>query len=133
MLWRHSKSFRLAFFVCRGDKTKNHKFGIEIELTGLTRAKAADIIAEYFGAEAYHAGGAYDPYVVRDGQNRKWKVVRDGSIRCTGRNGNSESGEYSVELVSPICVYDDIETIQQLVRNLRLGGAVANSSCGIHC
>ena len=26
-------------------------------------------------------------------------------------------------------MYDDIETIQQLVRNLRAGGAVANSSC----
>ncbi len=39
---------------------------------------------------------------------------------------------YSVEVVSPICVYDDINTIQQIVRKLRSAGAVANSSCGIH-
>lgn len=117
---------------CGGDKTKDQKFGIEIELTGITRAKAAEIIAEYFDTESYHIGGVYDPYTVRDGQNRKWKVVSDASIRCTDGNGNSADREYSVELVSPICVYEDIETIQQLVRNLRVGGAAANSSCGIH-
>lgn len=79
-------------------------------MTRLTRAKAADIVAEYFGTEAYHAGGAYDPYIVSDDQNRKWKIVRDGSIRCADRNGNSLSGECSVEFVSPICVYDDTIT-----------------------
>lgn len=122
----------MLFIFSGGDKTKEQKFGIEIEMTGLTRAKAADIVAEYFGTEAYHVGGAYDPYTVRDDQNRKWKIVRDGSIRCADRNGNSLNSECSVEFVSPICVYDDIKTIQQLVRNLRAGGAVTNSSCGIH-
>ena len=39
---------------------------------------------------------------------------------------------YSVEFVSPICHYEDVETIQELVRKLRLGGAKVNSSCGIH-
>ena len=33
---------------------------------------------------------------------------------------------------SPICRYEDIETIQELVRKLREAGALANSSCGIH-
>jgi len=32
-------------------------------------------------------GGVYDPYVIKDGQNRKWKVVSDASIHCTDRNG----------------------------------------------
>jgi len=122
----------LLFLFSGGGKTKEQKFGIEIELTGLTRAKAADIVAEYFGTEVYHVGGAYDPYIVSDDQNRKWKIARDGSIRCADRNGNSLNSECSVEFVSPICVYDDIKTIQQLVRNLRAGGAVTNSSCGIH-
>lgn len=122
----------MLFYCNRGDKTKDQKFGIEIELTGLTRAKAANIIAEYFGTESYHMGGVYDPYVIKDGQNRKWKVVSDASIRCTDRNGNEANRDHSVEVVSPICVYDDIETIQKIVRNLRTGGAVANSSCGIH-
>jgi hypothetical protein len=37
-----------------------------------------------------------------------------------------------VELVSPICRYEDIETIQEIVRKLRAAGAIANASCGIH-
>lgn len=40
---------------------------------------------------------------------------------------------YSVEFVTPICNYDDIETIQELVRKLRGAGARVNSSCGLHC
>lgn len=42
------------------------------------------------------------------------------------------NGGYSVEVVSPICTYEDIEIIQQIVRNLRKEGAIANDSCGIH-
>jgi hypothetical protein len=29
-------------------------------------------------------------------------------------------------------VYDDIETIQEIIRELRRKGAIANASCGIH-
>ena len=34
--------------------------------------------------------------------------------------------------VSPICTYEDIPTIQELVRQLRHKGAFSNTSCGIH-
>lgn len=37
-----------------------------------------------------------------------------------------------MEFVSPICQYADIETIQELVRKLRAGGAKVNDSCGLH-
>lgn len=37
-----------------------------------------------------------------------------------------------MEVVSPICHYEDIETIQDLVRKLRRAGACVNDSCGIH-
>lgn len=111
--------------IKEGDTTKSQKFGIEIELTGITRCKAAETVAEYFGTNAVHLGGAYDAYSVRDNQNRTWKIVSDASIRCTKGGGRADKS-YSVEFVSPICVYDDIETIQQLVRNLRSIGAVAS-------
>lgn len=35
---------------------KTQKFGIEIELTGITRKKAAGVIAEYFGTENFISG-----------------------------------------------------------------------------
>ena len=102
---------------------RSQNFGIEIEMTGLTRSAAARIIAGYFGTNATHVGGGYDAYTVRDAENRQWKVVSDSSIRCRGRNNRAAGRDYSVEFVSPICRYEDIETIQELVLKLRAGGA----------
>ena len=101
-------------------------------MTGLTRAAAARIIAGHFDTQAPHVGGGYDAYTVRDDRNRQWKVVSDASIRCRNRNNRSASRDYSVEFVSPICQYEDIETVQELVRKLRAGGARVNDSCGLH-
>ena len=95
-------------------------------MTGITRNAAAKIIAKHFGTEASHVGGSYDAYTVGDGSGRRWKVVSDGSIRCQARGERTASRLYSVEVVSPICKYDDIETVQTLIRELRKGGAKVN-------
>ena len=44
----------------------------------------------------------------------------------------STDATYKTEMVSPICTYEDIPTIQELVRQLRHKGAFSNTSCGIH-
>ncbi len=111
---------------------KNQKFGIEIEMTGLTRAMAARVVAKFFETHPWHEGGCYDKYVVTDGTGRKWTLMSDSSIACTHKNGAAASRSYSVEFVSPICTYGDIPVIQQLVRDLRAAGGVCNSSTGIH-
>jgi len=54
---------------------KSQNFGIELEMTGLTRAASAKIIAGHFGTQATHIGGAYDTYTVQDGGDRRWKIV----------------------------------------------------------
>lgn len=101
-------------------------------MTGITRNAAAKIIAGHFGTQATHVGGSYDTYTVPDHEGRRWKVVSDASIRCQARGERTASRLYSVEVVSPICKYEDIETVQELVRQLRHGGARVNDSCGIH-
>ncbi|GAB6157868.1 amidoligase family protein [Desulfotomaculum varum] len=114
---------------------KNQAFGIEIELTGITREKAAEVIAEYFGTSYRYEGGSYNKYTIPDRQGREWKVVKDSSIDAkyrTGRGMVPANSNYQVELVSPKCSYGDIDTIQVLVRKLRAAGAIANKSCGIH-
>ena len=98
---------------------KNTNFGIEIEMTGITRRKAATILANHFGIPC-------DGEMVRDQQGRIWKLEHDGSINTTG------GSDTSVELVSPICNYADIETIQEIIRKLREAKAKVNDSCGIH-
>lgn len=101
-------------------------------MTGITRAAAAQVIAGHFDTSATHVGGMYDAFAVRDGDDRQWKVVSDSSIRRESRRGQSSNASYAVEFVSPICKYEDIETIQELIRKLRSAGAKVNSSCGIH-
>lgn len=101
-------------------------------MTGLTRAAAAQIVAGYFNTTATHVGGGYDTYAVRDDRNRQWKLMSDSSIRCQDRGSRAAGSQYEVEFVSPICQYEDIETIQELVRKLRTGGARVNDSCGLH-
>lgn len=112
---------------------KSQRFGIGIEMTGLTRKRASEIIALHFSSRSVYDGGGYDGYSVKDSQGRKWKVVYDGSIRPQTGLQRAASSEYKVEMVSPICRYEDIEDIQSIVRKLRKDGhAKVNSSCGIH-
>lgn len=103
---------------------KNQTFGVEIELTGLTRKKASEIIANYFGTESFYIGTHYNTYGAKDGKGRIWKAMSDSSIHIEGGQ--------AVEIVTPILRYEDIEDLQEIVRQLRHKGAVANSSCGIH-
>lgn len=114
---------------------RDQRFGIEIEFTGITRKKAAQILADYFGTAYEIVGGVYDKYEVKDDKNRKWKIMSDGSITCEKKlNGRiiTAPQTYSVEFVSPICKYEDIPKIQEMVRSFREKGALVNSSCGIH-
>ncbi len=83
-----------------------------------------------------HVGGNYDKYIARDPLGRVWQVVSDSSIEsCRKINGSLQyvdDRSYQVEMVSPICSYSDIETIQEIVRKLRGKGAVSNESTGVH-
>ena len=103
---------------------KTQTFGIEIEMNRIARPKAAQVLADHFGTQYRHTGGTYDTRLVADGQGRDWKIVSDNSIE-----GPQEE---RTEFVSPICRWEDIETVQELVRKLRAAGAKPHSSCGIH-
>lgn len=111
---------------------KTQKFGIEIELTGITRREATKVIAKFYGTREIYKGGTYLSYDVPTDDGRNFRVMRDASIVPETKNGTHASDEYKTEVVSPICTYEDIEKIQEIVRELRHKGAIANSSCGIH-
>ena len=114
---------------------QGQNFGIEIEMTGITRSRAAEVIAEHFGTTREYEGTYYDAYYARDNERRKWKVMSDASIDCQKKDGSrkvSADRNYSVELVSPICQYKDIETVLEMFRNLREEVAFVNSSFGIN-
>ena len=115
---------------------RTQQFGIEMEMTGITRERAAQVIAGYFGTASSVRGGVYGAYEAIDRQGRVWKAVSDASIVCQKKaasGGRSMAGrEYSCEVVSPILTYGDIADLQEVVRQLRHAGAFVNKSCGIH-
>ena len=108
---------------------KNQTIGIEIEMTGITRERGAQIIANYFGTadSIRHEGGAYDTWSAADTRGRRWKCVYDSSIVAI-------DNYHKCEFVSPILTYDDIADLQNLVRAFRANGAKssAEKDCGIH-
>lgn len=107
-------------------------FGIEIEMTGITREKAAKIIEDEIGGEITRLNDSYDTKEIKGQDERKWKIVSDSSIRKENARGKTTDGDYSVEVVSPILTETDIDLVQRIARKLRAGGAKTNDSCGIH-
>lgn len=113
---------------------KNQKFGVEVEMTGITREKAAKIVAEVLGTTPSHPDNTcYHTRIITDQAARKWKIMRDSSIspRINDRTQNNLD-EYRVEFVTPPLKYEDIELLQNIIRKLRENGAKSDKSCGIH-
>lgn len=112
------------------------QFGLEAEFTGITRQEAAETAAQYLGGTVTAPGDYYDTREVKTPDSRVWKFMYDGSIACQKKDGGqtvSAGSSYSVELASPILLYqEDIEKVQSLARRLRKAGGFANKSCGIH-
>lgn len=113
---------------------KNQLFGVEVEMTGITREKAARLVAGVLGTTPSHPeSNCYHTRTIADQATRKWKIMRDSSIAPIRNDDTSEPlDEYRVEFVTPPLNYSDIELLQNIIRKLRENGAKAHSSCGIH-
>ena len=111
------------------ENMKKQTIGVEVEMNSITRRSAARIAAEFFGTERYqdtsHRNG-YSAWSAWDSQNREWKFQSDSSIHGPG--------DQKCEMVTPILHYEDIETLQELIRRLRKAGAKSDASrgCGVH-
>lgn len=106
-------------------EAKKQTIGVEIEMNGITRSKAAKVAAEFFGTGRHEytaRRNGYETYSAWDAQGREWKFQKDVSIA----GPDSEK----CELVTPILTYADIETLQELVRQLRHAGGVSHAGVG---
>lgn len=113
---------------------KNQLFGVEVEMTGITREKAARLVAGVLGTTPSHPeSNCCHTRTIADQAARKWKIMRDSSITPIRNDDTIEPlDEYRVEFVTPPLNYSDIELLQNIIRKLRENGAKAHSSCGIH-
>ncbi|MCB7325290.1 amidoligase family protein [[Ruminococcus] torques] len=108
---------------------KDQTIGVEVEMNSITRQKAAKVAADFFGTGRFEntAGrNGYSTWSAWDAQGREWKFQKDVSI--------AGPDEQKCELVTPILTYGDIETLQELCRQLRHAGAKSDASrgCGVH-
>ena len=107
---------------------KEQTIGVEVEMNNITRKKASEKIAEFFGTTSYYADREYGYYTwaCKDQQGRVWKFSRDASIEGPD--------DERCEMVTPILKYDDIETLQEIIRILRKNGAKSDATrgCGVH-
>lgn len=105
----------------------NQTFGVEIEMSGISRKHGAKIIAQYFGTSPVHEGGGYDIWYACDQQGRKWKCVYDSSIVASSK-------VTKCEFVTPILTYADMNDLQELIRLFAKARAKSDAAhrCGIH-
>ena len=110
------------------ERMKGQTIGVEIEMNSITREKAAQTVARYFGTMAWYAAReyGYDAWACKDTQGRVWKFQRDSSI--------SGPDDEKCEMVTPILKYEDMVSLQEIVRILRKAGAKSDASrgCGVH-
>lgn len=108
----------------------NYGFGIEIEMTGISRPDACKVAQSVIGGTVTHPGGRYDEWCLIAPDGRKWKFVYDSSIQSPG-----DDSSLKTEFNSPVLTYQaDMETLQNLVRALKRAGAYTGEQygCGIH-
>lgn len=108
---------------------KKQTIGVEVEMNNITRSKAAKVAADFFGTGRFEdtaSRNGYYTWSAWDSEGREWKFQRDSSIA----GPDSEK----CEMVTPILHYSDIETLQELIRQLRHAGAKSDPTrgCGVH-
>ena len=99
---------------------KKQNYGVEVEFTGISRKMAADAVAEIIGTTASRPDHTcYQTRTIQDSQGRKWKVMRDSSINPIRKVGTENMDEYRVEFVTPVLKYEDLDTLQAIIRKFR--------------
>lgn len=111
------------------EEMKKQTIGVEVEMNNIERSRAAKVAATYFGTGRYEntaSRNGYYSWSAWDSQGREWKFQRDVSIA----GPDSEK----CEMVTPILTYEDMDTLQELIRQLRHAGAKSDATrgCGVH-
>lgn len=108
---------------------KKQTIGVEVEMNNITRERASKLAADFFGTGRYENTASRNGYMTWsawDEQGREWKFQKDISI--------AGDDAHKCEMVTPILKYEDMETLQELIRKLRKAGAKSDATrgCGVH-
>lgn len=90
---------------------KDQCFGVEVEMTGLTRRQAAQALANYFGTEPYYVGGGYDKWSVKDPDGKAYLAIFLASEEAAQINGQAINvdGGQTLPWVDRDAYFQDVE------------------------
>lgn len=115
---------------------KEQCFGVEVEMTGITREQAAKALAQYFDKTASHIDGPHDVWEILDKENKVWRL-RDTDNIAAQRNHDggyiqTSDLQYRIELLTPKLEYNELAKLNGCLNALRLSGCHINGTCGLH-
>lgn len=79
---------------------KDQCFGVEVEMTGITREQAAHALADYFGTSPQYLGTATTLGELQTRRERYWKLMSDA---VSGRN--EKHGQDIPQMPEPVTVW----------------------------
>ena len=110
------------------------KYGVEMDMTGITRKAAAEILAEQFQTASDFCLED-NGYHVQDQNQRLWRILPSDYIKAEKYNGEKVVGAnymYQVKLLSPFLYENEFPMLEKALEQLELRGAIANDSTKIN-
>lgn len=106
------------------------KYGIEMDMTGITRKAAAEILAEQFDTKVVFCLSD-NGYNVPDQNQRLWRILPSDSIKAERYNGEKVVGAnymYQVKLLSPFLYENEFPMLEKALEQMELQGTIVNDS-----
>ena len=110
------------------------KYGIEMDMTGITRKAVAEILAEQFDTKVVFCLSD-NGYNVPDQNQRLWRILPSDSIKAEKYNGEKVVGAnymYQVKLLSPFLYENEFPMLEKALEQMELRGAIVNDSTKIN-
>lgn len=106
------------------------KYSVELEVTGITRKATAEMLAEQFQTSADFCLED-NGYHVQDQNQRLWRILPSDNIKAEKYNGEKVVGAnymYQVKLLSPFLYENEFQTLETVLEQMELRGAIVNDS-----
>ena len=106
------------------------KYSVELEVTGITRKATAEMLAEQFQISADFCLED-NGYHVQNQNQRLWRILPSDNIKAEKYNGEKVVGAnymYQVKLLSPFLYENEFQTLETVLEQMELRGAIVNDS-----
>lgn len=106
------------------------RYSIAMDMTGITRKRAAEILAETFKSD-YKYNADSDSYMIKDRRGRIWNLLPSDNIKAEKILNSKIVGAnyfYQIKLVTPFFYANDFASMEELTKALRTGGTLVNDT-----